>query len=162
VFERHFEAVHTYLQRRVGADLADDLTSDTFVQAFRARSKYDLSHYDARPWLLGIATNLVRHHRRAEHRRFAAYERLVSRAVQSEYREGDEPAGSTGAEQGMIRTLRSLPLRDREVVFLYAWADLSYAEIARALSIPIGTVRSRLSRARERMEPNRSDRAIER
>src|SRR5205823_4455183 len=66
LFHRHFLAIHRYLHRRVGPDLADDLASETFVIAFRNRAKYDTSHDDARPWLFGVATNLVRSHRRTE------------------------------------------------------------------------------------------------
>lgn len=76
VFDRHFDFVHRYLGRRVGPDIADDLASETFTTAFRVRARFDLVHIDARPWLLGIATNIVRHHRRAEVRRLRAYARI--------------------------------------------------------------------------------------
>src|SRR5450759_986183 len=66
VFDRHYDAVHRYLARRVGSDLADDLAADTFTTAFDARRRYDTTHPDARPWLFGIATNILRHHHRAQ------------------------------------------------------------------------------------------------
>src|SRR4051794_24383787 len=72
LFERHFQAVYAYAARRVGADLADDVAAETFARAFRARDRYDGRHVDARPWLLGIATNVMRRHGRSERRRLTA------------------------------------------------------------------------------------------
>ena len=152
LFDRHYDFVHRYLGRRVALDIADDLASETFTTAFRVRARYDLAHDDARPWLLGIATNLVRHHRRAEVRRLRAYERLeVERA------EGIDEAlvaarVDAAAERPRIaRALARIPDGDRDALLLLAWADLTYAEIAIALDIPIGTVRSRVHRARRRL-----------
>ena len=76
VFDRHYDAVHRYLARRVGSDLADDLAAETFTTAFDVRRRYDTARPDARPWLFGIATNLLRHHHRGEARRLRAYARL--------------------------------------------------------------------------------------
>ncbi len=152
LFDRHYDFVHRYLGRRVGLDIADDLASETFTTAFRVRARYDLAHDDARPWLLGIATNLVRHHRRAEVRRLRAYERLeVERA------EGIDEAlvaarVDAAAERPRIAwALARIPDGDRDALLLLAWADLTYAEIAIALDIPIGTVRSRIHRASRRL-----------
>ncbi|MGH2974929.1 MAG: RNA polymerase sigma factor, partial [Solirubrobacterales bacterium] len=75
IFDRHFDAVHAYLQRRVGPDLADELSAQTFLVAFDKRGGYDPAQPDARPWLFGIATNLVRRHHRDEVRQFRAYAR---------------------------------------------------------------------------------------
>ena len=152
VFDRHYDFVHRYLARRVGFDLSDDLASETFTTAFRVRARYDLSHSGARPWLLGIATNLIRHHRRAEVRRLRAYERL-----EAEHAAGiDEEmvaarADAAAARPRIARALARVPDRDRDALLLLAWADLTYAEIAVALGIPIGTVRSRIHRARNRL-----------
>jgi hypothetical protein len=76
VFDRHYDTVHRYLARRVGPDLADDLAAETFTEAFDVRLRFDTTHPNARPWLLGIATNLLRHHHRSEARRLRAYARL--------------------------------------------------------------------------------------
>jgi DNA-directed RNA polymerase specialized sigma24 family protein len=76
IFERHFVPIHRYLNRRVGLDLAEDLASETFVVAFRRRAGYDWGREDARPWLFGIATNLMRRYRRTERRKLAAYARI--------------------------------------------------------------------------------------
>ncbi len=152
VFDRHFDAVHRYLARRVGTDVADDLAADAFLTAFRLRDRYDPSHEDARPWLFGIATNLVRHHRRSEVRRLRAYERIeIDRNPDLDE---ERLAGRADAAQAVGRiagALRRIPDGERDALLLLAWADLTYGEIARALDLPIGTVRSRIHRARARL-----------
>ena len=76
IFDRHFRAIFRFLRGRVGGQLAEDLVSETFVVAFGRRDSYDLSREDARPWLYGIAVNLLREYRRAEERRLRAYSRV--------------------------------------------------------------------------------------
>jgi RNA polymerase sigma factor (sigma-70 family) len=154
VFHRHFATVYGYLCRRVGAEVAADLASETFVVAFRRRSCYEARYPDARPWLFGIATNLVRQHRRSERRRLAAFARNLPERDGAtdpgfEAAEDRAHAGSLGAVLGWA--LSSIEARDRDVLLLFAWADLSYEGIGRALGIPMGTVRSRLARARRRL-----------
>jgi RNA polymerase sigma factor (sigma-70 family) len=156
IFDRHFESVHAFARRRVGADLADEIASETFVRAFDLRASYDLGVRDARPWLLGIAANLMRRHWRTEKRRLAAYARLPRE-------DGlDVPVADGAALAALLDGLRK---EERDVLFLHALADLSYEEIAAALGIPVGTVRSRLSRARRRLRealaPAPSPREIE-
>lgn len=141
VFERHFDAVHGYVQRRVGRDLAEEIASETFTRAFDRRDKYDLNRDDAGPWLLGIATNLLRRHWRSEQRRLLAYGRAAA-----ELRPVDYPPAPVAIE--IVEALDQLPARDREALLLFAWADLTYQDIAVALEVPVGTVRSRLARAR--------------
>ena len=107
---------------------------------------------DARPWLYGIATNLVRHHRRAESRRLAALARVHGVAVSEAAHEGaPERLDAAREAHDAAQALRTLPAGDREALLLMAWADLTYNEIAIALSLPIGTVRSRINRARRRL-----------
>jgi RNA polymerase sigma-70 factor, ECF subfamily len=150
IFDRHFRAIHRYLARRVGSELADELAAETFAQAFRARDRYDDSRQDARPWLFGIAANLLRHHRRDEKRRFMAYARSgVDRFAPDETDHAESRADAAAAEPQIARALASMRAEQREVLLLFAWADLSYEEISAALGIPRGTVRSRLSRARK-------------
>jgi RNA polymerase sigma factor (sigma-70 family) len=141
IFDRHFDAIRDYLARRLGDDAAADLAAETFTRAFDARRRYDLSHVDARPWLYGIASNVMRRHARDERRRLRSYAKVASQPAVPE-RDG------LALSAEVAGALASLSLADREVLFLFAWADLSYEDIARALSIPIGTVRSRLGRAR--------------
>ena len=88
VAERHFNEVFRYLARRVGRDVAQDLGAETFVVAFSARTRYDGSRADARPWLFGIATNLIRRHRRGELRMLAAYARSPAPNPSDEAAEG--------------------------------------------------------------------------
>jgi RNA polymerase sigma-70 factor (ECF subfamily) len=144
VFDRHFDGVHAFARRRVGGDLADEIAAETFARAFDQRGRYDLAVPDARPWLLGIAANLMRRHWRAERRRLAAYARHGAPSPA----EADAFVGDGAALADALDGLRK---GERDVLFLYALADLSYAEIAIALAIPIGTVRSRLARARGRL-----------
>lgn len=152
LFDRHYDFVHRYLGRRVGLDIADDLASETFTTAFRVRARYDLAHSNARPWLLGIATNLIRHHRRAEVRRLRAYERLeAERAAGIDEALVAARVDAAAERPRIARALARIPDGDRDPLLLLAWADLTYAEIAIALNIPIGTVRSRIHRARRRL-----------
>jgi len=148
--------VHRYAARRLGPEAAEDLMAETFTIAFQQRFRYNTELADARPWLFGIATNLVGRHRRAEARRLKAIGRLPSaaRADGSEDAVADLVAARVSAQAvrgelalGMAR----LPARHRDVLLLVAWADLGYEEVARALEIPVGTVRSRLHRARRKL-----------
>ena len=150
IFERHFDAIHAYLVRRVGR-IGDDLTAQTFVKAFEARASYDVSHPSARPWLYGIATNLLRRHWRTERRELRAYARVGHDPLRDEFELADERLDTLRAGPIIASALAALSPGDREALLLFAWAEQSYAEIAEALDIPIGTVRSRLSRARARM-----------
>jgi RNA polymerase sigma-70 factor (ECF subfamily) len=152
LFDRHFDAIFSFLRRRVGAERAEDLAAQTFELAFRSRSRYDRARHDARPWLYGIATNLLREHRRHERRRLLAYGR-----VPFEWAQADEVdaivsrADSETMAARAARALASLRPDERDVLLLVVWGQLSYQEIAAALDVPIGTVRSRLSRARKKI-----------
>jgi RNA polymerase sigma-70 factor (ECF subfamily) len=156
LFDRHADAVHRYVARRLGGEVADDLVAETFTTAFQQRHRYDPARgagTDARPWLLGMATNLVGRHRRAEARRFRAMARVPALA------DPDEPLADRAADRVVARAVRrelaaalaALPARHRDVLLLVAWGDLSYGEAAQALGIPVGTVRSRLNRARSKL-----------
>ena len=139
VFDRHVAAVHAFAQRRVGRDLAEEVAAETFARGFEARGRYEAVHDDALPWLLGIASNVLRRHWRTERRRLDAYARAARH---------ERPGAAPDPDGDVLRAVARLPRRQREVLLLAAWADLSYAEIARALGLPVGTVRSRLARAR--------------
>jgi RNA polymerase sigma-70 factor (ECF subfamily) len=132
--------------------VADELAAETFLQAFDGRGRYDVSRADARPWLFGIACHLVSRHRRGEERRLRAFAR-AGRVLEEE-RGLDDVDGrldAAAAAPALAAALASLGDGDREVLVLYAWADLSYEEISAALGLAVGTVRSRLHRARERV-----------
>jgi len=145
LYERHVRAVAKYVSRRVGSDLAEDLTAEVFVRAFRRRAVFRDDHGSAFPWLLGIANHLIADHRRAERRRLEALKRLAAtRPVRSE-----TSVGQLAPE--LVAELLRLPTADRDTLLLVVWGELSYAEAATALSVPIGTIRSRIARARQRL-----------
>jgi RNA polymerase sigma-70 factor, ECF subfamily len=153
IFDRHYGELHRYLRRQVGTDLAADLAAETFVTAFARRGSFRVESTDARPWLYGIAHNLLRNHQRQQRRRLAAYARrgadpLADAGAEAEFAMADARADSVAVNARLAKVLARMAERDREVLMLFAWADMSYAEVAQALNIPIGTVRSRLNRAR--------------
>lgn len=145
LYERHLRAVASYVARRAGPELSEDLTAEVFVRAFRKRAVFRDDHGSALPWLLGIANNLIADHRRAERRRLEALTRLaIARPVSSE-----ASAGMLAPE--LVGELLRLPAADRDTLLLVVWGELTYAEAATALSVPIGTIRSRIARARQRL-----------
>jgi RNA polymerase sigma factor (sigma-70 family) len=149
VFDRHFDAVHRFVRRRVGATVAQDVAAETFLRAFEARDRFDVTRGDARPWLYGIAVNLLGHHYRSEERQLRAYARTgVDPGLVDEER-ADARLDAAAARRQLAAALADLQPGDRDALLLHAWAGLEYAEIAEALDIPVGTVRSRLNRARE-------------
>jgi RNA polymerase sigma-70 factor (ECF subfamily) len=150
LYDRHAAVIHRYAAQRLGADAADDLMAETFLIAFRKRGRYDLAREDALPWLYGIVTRLIAGHRKDEVRRLRLGER-VSAALGAAPDVIEDGAGTAGLAGPLARALAGLPKTYRDVVLLVAWADLSYEEAAAALRIPVGTVRSRLSRARARL-----------
>ena len=151
VFDRHFDAVHAYLQRRIGRDLSDELAAETFLVALDTRARYDASHPDARPWLFGIATNLLHRHRRQEQRQLRAYARSAIDPVLDAFDGVEDRIDASSVRRELVDALTRVPTEELDALLLYAWADFSYAEIGEALAIPTGTVRSRLSRARGRI-----------
>ncbi len=158
VFDRHYVFVHRYIARRAGRDRADDLASQTFTAAFSHRGRYRDDLGTARPWLLGIATNLLRAEYRGDGRRASIVERLEAEAVVSSSSSARaEPSADLDDDNRLSNALASLDRGQRDALLLHALGELSYAEIASALEIPIGTVRSRISRAcaalRSELEP---------
>ncbi len=141
LFDRHFVAVHRYLARRLGRERADDLAAQTFTVAFERRATFRREELEARPWLLGIATHLLLNDRRAEQRLLETVARL---SAQPERVIEERP----DVDVELAAALAELEGDQRDVLLLTAWGELSYEEIAAALEIPVGTVRSRLSRAR--------------
>jgi RNA polymerase sigma-70 factor (ECF subfamily) len=151
IFDRHAATIHRYLARRIGRTLADDLTAETFLIAFRARHKYDMSQTDCLPWLYGIAANLLRGHQRAEIRQYRALARTGLDPVYSAYDDSDDRVTAADEVRALAGVLAKLPAGERDVLTLVSQAQLSYPEVARALNIPVGTVRSRLHSARRRL-----------
>jgi RNA polymerase sigma factor (sigma-70 family) len=146
-FTTNFQYVHRFLARRVGSTLADDLAAETFAVAFRRRESFDPSLGELRAWLFGITTNLLRAHWRAEQHLLALEARIVGEPGPSAT-ESDDEALARWVAPRLARALGLLSQDQRDVLLLHAWADLSSEEIASALGMPAGTIRSRLSRAR--------------
>jgi RNA polymerase sigma-70 factor (ECF subfamily) len=153
LFDRHVDAVYRYCFRRTGSwSDAEELTSITFLEAWRARGKAHLQDGSLRPWLLGVATNVDRNRRRAARRYSGVLSKLPRPEVVPDI--ADASVAKIDAEATAKRVLvelNRLPARDRDVAMLCLGQGLTYAEAAATLGIPIGTVRSRLSRARSRL-----------
>ena len=149
IFDRYFPQVHSYVARRLGTDIADDLASETFLIAFRQRDRFDSRSGVVRAWLYGIATNLIRRHRRDEVRAWRATAKLPLPTPAAGHEERVAAAGhGRGASRELAAALAKVSAKDREVLMLVALGELTYEEVAAALGIKYGTVCSRLSRAR--------------
>ncbi len=156
IFDRHAETLLRFLTRRVGADVGATLLGELFRIAFERRASFDLGRESARPWLYGIGANLLMHRGRSVAREARATRTVVHEAFL------ETPAPRVEAElvaevdarlllPQVAVALRLLPEGEREALMLFAWEDLAYEEIAEALEIPVGTVRSRIHRGRARL-----------
>lgn len=149
IFDRYYGPIRRYLGRRVDTALADELASETLARAFAGRERYDQARVDAGPWLYGIATHLLRKHHRSEDRRRRAYARLPGLGVDSGGLDGVAGRADAAAlGPAVAAALARLQPGDRDALLLLALTDLDYEGIAVAMGVPIGTVRSRLHRAR--------------
>jgi len=152
LFRRHAPHIQRYVVRRLGQDAADDIVAETFLIAFRQRHSYDQARTDARPWLYGIATNLIGHHRRAEIRLYHALARAGADPVMEPFTDQvDSRVSASAASQRLAAALARLSKELRDTLLLVVWGGLSYEEAATALAVPVGTVRSRISRARSKL-----------
>jgi RNA polymerase sigma factor (sigma-70 family) len=152
LYDRHAAPIHRFAGRRLGDQLADDVVAETFLAAFRRRKRYDVRRSDARPWLYGIAANVMGKHRRAELRMLRALARTgIDPAADGHADRIDSQVSAAAVQRDLASALAGLSAGDRDVLLLIAWADLSYEETAAALRIPVGTVRSRLNRARRKV-----------
>jgi RNA polymerase sigma factor (sigma-70 family) len=158
IFDRHGSTLLRFLARRVDPAEAEDLLGEVFRIAFERRSAFEPDRDSARPWLYGIAANLVAKHHRSEARRLRAMARISAARVSAVRLLDDDPAerAVAVADAGalwprVVDAIGALPEAERQVLLLFAWEELSYGEIAQALGVPVGTVRSRLSRGRTRL-----------
>ncbi|WP_415951274.1 RNA polymerase sigma factor [Streptomyces sp. KLOTTS4A1] len=153
LFDAYARAVYNHAFRLTGEwTTAEDAVSLTFLEAWRLRAKVDEEGGSLRPWLLGITTNVVRNTRRSARRHAAATARLPRAVDERDF--ADDLADRLDDEQrlAVVRTaLEALRRPEREVLALCVWSGLDYAAAAAALRIPVGTVRSRLSRARTKL-----------
>jgi RNA polymerase sigma factor (sigma-70 family) len=152
LFDRHAPAIHRYVARRLGPDAADDVTAETFLTAFRIRARFDAARAGVRPWLYGIAAKQIGRYRREEVKALKLLARTGHDPVADSWTDSaDDRLTAEAASRPLAKALAGLSAGDRHVLLLFAWADFSYQEIAEALGIPVGTVRSRLNRARGKL-----------
>lgn len=155
IFERHVRPVGGYVRRRVGEDAVDDVLSETFLVAFRRRASFDHRHESALSWLLGIATRLVKSHRALEARQWRAFQASSADAVDEHmpHAASDSRLDVNAALRALAPRIAALSTKERDTLLLHAWADLTYEQIAAALGVPVGTIRSRLNRIRRKLAP---------
>ena len=153
IFDRHFPVVFGFLARRLGEDVASDLAAEVFTVAFKHRHRFRPDRSTAGPWLVGIAANLVLKHHRSERRRLRAFAREHGQRVlvAEPYEAIDERLAASEEHKRVMNCLADLKDVDRAVVLLLAWEGLSYEAAAEVLQIPVGTVKSRMNRARRRL-----------
>ncbi|MER7793033.1 RNA polymerase sigma factor [Streptomyces sp. NPDC097640] len=153
LFDACARSVYNHAYRLTGDwSTAEDMVSLTFLEAWRLRARIDPEGGSLRPWLLGIATNTVRNVRRAARRHTAAVHRLPRQEAVRDFAD-DVASRIDDAEllASVTTALKALRRPEREVLALCVWSGLDYAAAAEALGIPVGTVRSRLSRARKKL-----------
>jgi len=155
--EQHVDGIYSYVARRLGRDLAEDITAETFAAAWAGLESFDATKGSFASWLYGIASNQISRHHRQEERRWRAYART-----------GVDPLSDFGAgrsdEQGLVErlaaaedwprvadALASLNADDRSMLLLSVWQELPYQDIAAIFDLPVGTVKSRLSRTRQKL-----------
>lgn len=160
LFERHCDAIFNFAYRRIGRwDVAEDVVGQAFLEAWRQRNRITLVENSLRPWLFGTASNLVRRWWRTSIRGDRALDRLFFA-----FEDGVDPAGEVVEQLDderrldvVRRHLTALPEAQREVLLLWAWEELSYEQIALVLNVAVGTVRSRLHRARQALRNSAVD-----
>lgn len=153
LYDRHAVKIHRYAAGRIGQHAADDVMAETFLVAFENRFTFDPDRGDVLPWLFGIATTLIRKHARLVAQAWRATAAASGAAIQeSNLADVEARLDAQSSVAGLAAALQGMAAGDRDVLLLYAWADLDYAQIATALGIPIGTVRSRLNRARRQLQ----------
>lgn len=151
LFDRHARVVGAFAAQRVGSQAAEDIVAETFLVAFRQRATYDPDRPNARPWLFGIAVNLIRRQRGAEARHWRNLQSAAALATpdgSSAIEDADRRADAQRATHDLLPRIRKLRKHDRDTLLLYATGELTYDDIAEALGVPVGTVRSRLNRVR--------------
>jgi RNA polymerase sigma-70 factor (ECF subfamily) len=157
LFDRHGPAIHSYVARRLGQDAADDLTAEVFLIAFQRRRAYNAAYASARPWLYGIATNLVGRRRRDEVRLFRAIARSGEISPTESFADQVTNRVAAQAIRGRLASALSRLSGEQRDVLLLTASGLSCAEIAAALDVPLGTVASRLARARQKVRAELED-----
>lgn len=151
IYDRHAPTVLRFLGRRAGAEVAEGLLGELFRIAFERRKTFDSSRPSALPWLYGIGGNLLLKHRRSEARRLRATARMAAGRAAADGRAQAAALDARVLFPRVADAIEALPQGEREALLLFAWEELPYQSVAEALDLPIGTVRSRLNRARARL-----------
>lgn len=154
IFNRHYRTIYRYVARRLGRDAADDIASDVFLRAFDGRGRYDQNRGSCVPWLYGIASNVCRTTARSRFREAKAVRRLEAVGSSLDHAERIAwrlDAQDAVAEFGLIDAINALGIDERETLYLHTFSELSYPEIAQAMDVPTGTVKSRLSRTKAKL-----------
>ena len=153
IFNRHHKVIWRYVARLAGRHVADDLAGEVFVTAFAKRASFDPSRGEVNGWLFGIATNVLRSRLRSDLRARHAFWRATRQRmdVPDDTTMVDEALYEAGTMRAVAAAMCRLSRADRELLILYAWEGLTYQQIAAALDVPTGTVRSRLARTRQRL-----------
>ena len=151
IYDRHASVLLRFLGRRVGAKVAEGLVGELFRVAFERRKTFDVSRESALPWLYGIGSNLLLKYRRDEARRLRASARMAADLGATDGRTRTAALDARLLFPRVADAIQALPDGDRDALLLFAWEDLSYQGVAEALDLPIGTVRSRLNRARAQL-----------
>ncbi len=153
LFDRYADAVYNYCFRRTASwHVAEDATATVFLEAWRGRERIATYDESALPWLYGIANNVCRNLSRSARRHLHAGGRLPSEGAADDHADGvADRLDSERQMAAVLAAVRRLPRREQEVLALVVWTGLSYEQTAAALEIPVGTVRSRLSRGRGRL-----------
>lgn len=146
----HVRQIHRYFARRLGGDVAEDLTADTFAAALGAWHRFDPQQGDVLPWLYGIAANIAAGHRRREMRQLRLLAHRGVDPMESLGHETDVVNRVDAAREARIAamTLADMSDFDRQALLLLAWDGLSYEQIAQTLNVTSARVRSRLHEAR--------------
>jgi RNA polymerase sigma-70 factor (ECF subfamily) len=165
LFERSHRAIFRFARSRVGPDLADEIVADTFATAWRIRHRIAASMAKPESWLFGIASKVIVQHARAEARwldmcaQTAIQSTDATESTDDEATIGDRLEAQLGAS-ALAAALAKVPRREREPFLLHVLGELPYEEIAEVLNIPIGTVRSRISRSRARLSKQLASRGL--
>lgn len=150
LFDGHVDAVHRYVSRRIGPVDARDLVAEVFRIALERLDRYDAERGSERAWLLGIATNLLRHRWRQERRRLAALARLdTAEATHDDTAAVADQVDADRRVRRLVARLDELSPEDRDLLVLVAWEGLPHRDVAEVMGIPVGTVGSRLHRIRQ-------------
>lgn len=152
LFDTYFVEVHRYVARRLGVNVADDVAAETFLAAFHNRHRFDAERGDHRAWLYGIATNLIRRHKRHEARTYRALARMHECSVASGHEDSViRRIGAASVRKPLAQALAALSADERDVLLLVAIAELTYDQVSIALGLSYGTVCSRLHRAKRKV-----------